>query len=53
MERTSIIVRPETRKQLQLRKQEWDMKNVDEVIIEALTQSGADLKINREDSKKE
>ena len=41
--RTSIIVKPETRRKLQLRKQENNLKNVDEVIQQALEMSGANL----------
>lgn len=40
-QRTSIIVNPETRKKLQLRKQENNLKNVDEVILQALKLSGS------------
>ena len=39
--RTSIIVKPETRKRLQERKLEWDLKNVDEVINQSLELSGS------------
>ena len=46
MERTNITLTQEARKQLQIRKQEWDMKNVSDVIIEALNKSGAGLNKN-------
>ena len=38
--KTTILVNPETRKALQLRKQERNLKNVDEVIEQALNLSG-------------
>ena len=41
MEITTIQVRPETRKLLQLRKQERGFQNVDDVILNALELSGS------------
>jgi len=49
---TTIKVKEETRKKLQLRKQERDLKNVDEVIEQALNTSGALLVSEKKEKKK-
>jgi len=54
-EKTTITINPETRKLLQLRKQENKLKNVDEVILQALNLSGSQAlnpKTTKEEVKK-
>ena len=51
-EKTTITINSETRKLLQLRKQENNLKNVDEVILQALNLSGSKV-VNPKTTKEE